>query len=153
MRFLGFLFLLALVVAAVGYFQGWFSFSTSKAGDRRSFEGVINDAEFERDTRQIRDKLDAAASRVVEKIRSLGRGVSADETRIEGTVTDVDAAQQRVTVNASSETLVLHVPSSVTVTDGGRTVAFAEVRQGDPVEVLVRREGEGWRLVRLELKR
>jgi len=151
MRFLGFLFIIALVVAAVGYFRGWFSVVTVHAGGKDEITlGVDND--------KIRDDTDAAAIRLgrltakaAEAVKGLARKVGSEESELDGTLTAVDRVSRSLTVTASSQTIELRVPDSVPITRDGVEVGFEPLHPTMRVRLGFKHAGSDRRLSRIEI--
>jgi len=151
MRFLGFLFIIALIVGAVGYFRGWFTVVTTHASGKGEVTlGVDND--------KIRDDAEAAAAGVgrlsrkaAETVRSLGRKVGSDATELEGTLTALDLTARDLTVTAHSETIELRVPATVPIIRDGTNVGFEQLRLSTRVKLSFAHDGEDRRLTRIEI--
>jgi len=151
MRFLGFLFVIVLVVAVVGYFRGWFFVTTTHASGKDGVTFAVDDDKLRDDGNAATAKLGQLSAQGLEKVKSLGRTVSATESGIEGTLTVVDAPAHEVTLTASSQTIELHVLSSVAITKDGKGAGFADLRAGTNVKAYFQHVGDDRRLSRIEI--
>lgn len=148
MRFLGFLFLVVLVVAVVGLFRGWFSFTTTTYAHDKT------DVTFGVHTDKLKDdaeKVAALPEKVAEQVRSLGKKVNAEESEIDGTVSVAELPSRRLVVKSGTQTLEFVVASSVRIERRGESVSFDQLRPGDRVRLTFRHDGDARRLVRIDL--
>lgn len=151
MRFLGFLFIVALIVGVVGYFRGWFTVVTTHAGGKGEVTlGIDND--------KIRDDANDAAAGVgrlsrkaAETVRSLGRKVGSNETELEGTLTALDLTARDLTVTAGTQAIELHVPVAVPITRDGANVGFEQLRLSTRVRLSFAHDGEDRKLSRIDI--
>jgi hypothetical protein len=148
MRFLGFLFIIVLIVAAVGYFRGWFTVATSHAsGSGEVRVGVDRDR-----IRDDADKLGELPEKVAEKVRALARSAGRDESELEGSVTAVDVPSRNLSVTVGTESIVdLQVPDAVTVKQAGQAIAFDRLRPGQRVRIGFSHAGSARKLARIEV--
>jgi hypothetical protein len=153
MRFLGFLFVIAVVLAIAGYFRGWFTVSTSTAHAAGPSNVTVRI-----DERKVRDDASAAGSRLgqlsakaVEAVKSLAREVSAEESVFEGAIETVDPAARDLTLTAGGQTIGLHVPTGVPLTRSGKAVGFEQLRPTQRIRVTLEHAGEARTLARIEI--
>ena len=151
MRVLGFLFILALIIAGVGLYQGWFSVSTVNAGGKNEVRLGVDSDKIGSDTKAAADKIGELSAKAVDAVKSLGRKVSTDETELEGTLSSVDAASRSLTLTAGSEAFDLHVASAVAITRDGRVLDFGELRAAMIAKFVFTTAGEARRLSRIEV--
>lgn len=151
MRFLGFLFAIVLVVAVVGYFRGWFSVTTTHAGGKSGVTLGVDNDKMGDDTKAAAVRLGELSAEAVEKVKSLGRTVSAEESELEGVLTAVDLAARDLTVTASSQKIDLHVPTGVAITRKGQGAGFEQLRPTTRVKLSFEHAGDGRRLSRIEI--
>jgi hypothetical protein len=159
MRLLGFLFLIVLVLAAVGYFRGWFTVTTTHAGSTTGVTLQVDKDKVDLDTRSAAARLDELSARAAEKVRALGRKISPEASELEGAVTGVDVLKRDLTVSASSQavelqqTIDLHVPSTIPVMRDGKSVGFEELRPGTKVKLTFKDSGDVRYLGRIDILR
>lgn len=153
MRILGFLFVVAIVLAVAGYSRGWFTISTSTAHAAGKSEVSV-----QIDEHKVRDDANAASAQLgqlsakaVAAVKSLASKVSADESALEGTLLTVDQAARDFTLSAGSETIGLHVPTGVPLTRDGKAVGFEQLQPTARVRLAFRHAGEDRKLVRIEI--
>jgi hypothetical protein len=147
MRFLGFLFLLVLIVAVVGIFRGWFSVTTTHAGENKDVTvGVHTDR-----MREDASKLAEVPERVAKQVRAIGKKVAVDESEIDGTVVSSDTPSRRLVVSAGAETLELNVPSTVPIERNGESLAFDRLRPSTRVRLRFRHDGDARKLARVDV--
>jgi len=150
MRLLGFLFVIVLLLAAVGWFRGWFSVTTHASGN--------GDVTLEVDNDRIRDDAQATAAKIGQlsakaaaAVKSMGRKVSAEESDLEGTLAAVDLRARDLTVTAGSQTIELHVPSSVAITRDKKSVGFEQLQPTTRVRLTFHHTGDDRSLSRIEI--
>lgn len=153
MRFLGFVFVLILLLAAVGYFRGWFSVTTTHAGARSDVTVAVDKNMIGDDAQAAASKLGALSAKAVEKVKSLGRTVSASESELDATVKAIDSAARDLTVTANSQTIDLHVPSDVPITRDGSSVGFDQLHPATRVTLSFKQAGEDRKLSRIVILR
>ena len=147
MRFLGFLFLIVLVVAGIGYYRGWFTVTTTHAGDNRDVTVGVDTGRIRADTA----KLGELPERIAAKVRSMGTKVDANTTEIEGTIVSADAAARRLVVRAGGEQLELDLPSGLAIERNGDPVAFRDLQPGARVRVRFSHDGDARRLASVQV--
>ena len=153
MRLLGFLFLLLLILAGVGFYQGWFSITTAKAGGK-------DEVRLEVDSGKIGDDTKAAAARIGElsvkaaaAVKSLGRKGNAGETEIEGVLSSVNLTSHSVTLVAGSESIDMQVGSGVAITRDGESLGFDQLRSAMRARFVFADAADARRLLRIEILR
>lgn len=125
MRFLGFLLVLILVLAVVGHFLGWISFTSETQGGERRFGVTLNHEE-------VTDDLAKAASKVQGFLEKVGKG------DVKGKVESVDARTgQVVVVTENGERLPLTLPPDVALTIDGADARVGRLKPGDAVTLTV----------------
>lgn len=152
MRLLGFLFLIVLVVAGVGLYQGWLAFDTSHAAGKDDVTVSLDAEKMKAEGKAIGERIGKAADGALDKARELGRSVDNDTSELEGSLQGVDTATREVTVATGSEVLRLNVPATATLTRGKETLAFAQLRTGDRVRVLIKDVDGGWRITSIDVR-
>jgi hypothetical protein len=151
MRFLGFIFVIVVILAAVGYCRGWFSVTTTHAGGRSEVTLGVDNEKISDDTKSATDRLGELSAKAVEAVKSLGRTVSANASELEGTVTAVDPAARDLTVVASSKAIDLHVPIAVPIRRDGESVAFGQLHPATRVKLSFEHAGDNRRLSRIDI--
>ncbi len=150
MRFLGFLFLIVLLVAVVGLFRGWFTVTTtSHAGENKDVTLGVHPDRMKDDAARLVELPELVAA----KVRAMATKVGADESEIEGTVLTADAASRRLVVSSGAETLELNVASSVAVERNGEAVGFEQLQPSSRVRMRFRHDGDVRKLARVEVLR
>ncbi|HEX5050243.1 MAG TPA: hypothetical protein VFZ65_00595 [Planctomycetota bacterium] len=144
MRLLGSLFLLFLVLVAVGYVQGWFAINTSHAGGKQGVAITVDDDKIADDAASVKHTLGIGKA-------EQGGSAETSASDVEGTITLVDLAGRDLTVTVATETIVQHVPTSVAVTRGGAAVPFEQLRANMRARFSFEKTGASRHLVRVEL--
>lgn len=153
MRFLGFIFILAVILAGVGYYQGWFTVSTVNAGSGNEVQVGVDTGKIGDDAHAAADRLSELSAEAVEVVKSLGRKVSPEESELEGTLSTVDVASRRFTLTVGSRAIDLQVPAAVTITRDGEGVGFDQLRPATRAKCVFTTVGESRRLSRIEILR
>ena len=151
MRALGFLFLLVLVLGAVGFWRGWFTVRSASAGDRRSVEFEVDRGKIDEDARDVRDRVGTLSRRATDKVKDVARPATANEKVVEGSVAKVDATKRDLTVMSGNEEIDVPVPAGVPIRRAGHDVALAELATGSRVSLTFDVQNDTWRLQRIEL--
>ena len=139
MRALGVLFVLLLVVAAIGWFRGWFRVETSLAGGRDEVALRVD-----------RERIEDVARRAKAKIEALVDDEGDGWDGLAAQVVSIDVPARELGVRVAGMAVVLSVAADVVVVDGDRRVALAELRVGEAVRVTTARENGRSVVVRLE---
>jgi hypothetical protein len=147
MRFLGFLFLIVLAVAAFGYYRGWFTVTTTHAGGSTNVDIGVDTDRIRGDTAKVGE----LPERIAAKVRAMGKKVAADESEIEGTLVRADAAARRLVVRAGSETLELELPAGVAVERDGDPIALGDLDAGTRVRLRFRHDGDARKLASVQV--
>lgn len=150
MRFLGFVFVVVLILAGVGYSLGWFSVSTSQASGKRDVTLEVNERKLGDDTRAVTDRLGELTAKAVHAIKSLGRK-TVEGSELEGTLASVDAAARDLAVTVGGETHEVHVPSAVPILKEGESVGFEALRPAAHVKLSFTGAGDRWTLTRVDI--
>ena len=120
MKSLGYLFFLLVCVGVVGFFRGWFTFTTSTSSGHTDVTLGVDGDKIAKDalvSKKVPSKAAAAAT----------VGANAGTT-IEGRVTAVDAAAQDLTIEVTAQRSVHHIGNAVVITRDGASIAFAQLR-------------------------
>lgn len=141
MRVLGFLFVIALIVAAIGLYRGWFSVRTTQAAGKSGVELKVDKDKMSDDTRAAAEQVGRLGAKAAEKIKSLARKVGGQESELEGTITAIDVAARDLTVATADNTVDLRVPAGVQVRRDGMVVGFDELRTGARVKLRLKNDG------------
>lgn len=139
MRALGVLFVVVLVVAAFGWFRGWYRVETSSAGERDEVALRVDRDRIEDDARRAKAKIEA----LVDDEGDGWDGLAAD-------VVSVDPPARELGVRVEGTTVVLSVAADAAVLVDGRPVTLDAVRVGDAVRVTTERQNGRSVVVRLE---
>jgi len=70
-RFLGALFLVLVLVAALGYYLDWFSFTRTDGPNQTHIEITVDKAKIRQDEETAKQKIKSTGERVGEKAREL----------------------------------------------------------------------------------
>lgn len=151
MRFLGFVFVLALLLAVVGYWRGWFSVVNVHAGGKNDLTLGVDNDRIGDDTRAAVARLEQLSAKAAEAVKSLGRKVGPEERELEGTLTAVDPVAHDLTVTASSRTIDLHVPLGVPIMRDGKSVGFAHLHPAVRVKLSFQYTVDDQKLSRIEI--
>ena len=151
MRVFGFLFIVVLIVAAIGFFQGWFSVRTTHAGGKTGVELEVDKDKMTNDTKAAADQVGRLGTKAAEAVKSLGRKVGPKESELEGSITAIDAAARNITVTTGRTSMELHVPPEVPVTREGAAVGFDDLHTGNRVRLSVKHTGEDLHLTGITL--
>ena len=154
MRLLGCLFLVLLLLGAFGWFRGWFSVTTARAGE--SVTVHVDENRIRDDSRAAKDRLADTSAKIGAIVKSLGRRIRTDETVLHGTITAIDAVERDLTVRVVDDTndpssMRLRIPASVALTRDGNRVTWDDVRLGSLVQLTFVDAGEERHLVGVEL--
>lgn len=150
MRFLGLIFLLALLVLGVGWFRGWFSITTSHAAGRNEVNVQVTDRAAA-DVRAAGAQLGELTAQVVEKVRTMARSTSAAESELDGTLHSVDAVTRDLVLAVGAQQLPMHVSTAVVVQRSGTNVGFEQLQAQARVRMTFRVNGEDRQLARIEI--
>lgn len=151
MRKLGFLFVVLLIVGAVGVWRGWFTFSTVRAEDRGAVHLEIDKGKIEQDTRIASGRVGELSKDAVDKVKSIARDTPGDERVVEGSVAAVNVPERDLTVTSGDQRIHVRVPSGVEIRRDGRDVPLSQLAAGHRVSLTFHVDGETWRLQRIEL--
>ncbi len=154
LRLLGILFLLALILAAIGYWRGWFTVRTAEAGAHDRIQVDVDRDRMDRDTSRAVDRIGELSSEAWERLRRLGRS-GADRTHeIEARVTAIDLTRDHFTLQTDAgERIELTIPTNVPISAAGLPITPRQLRLQDRVLVVAEGDPQTGRLVRLEVLR
>jgi len=151
MRILGFLFLIVLLLTAVGYFRGWFSVSTTHAAGKSDVTVGVDQDKMRDDARAAAAKIGQLSAKAAAAVKSLGRKAGPDESDLEGNVKAVDVAARDLTLTSGTETIDLHVPTGVPITRHAATVGFEQLLPATRVKLTFKHAGDERSLARIEI--
>lgn len=151
MRKLGFVFVVLLLLGAVGVWRGWFTVRATHAGERGVAHVGVDQGKIDDDARAAIRGAGELSKDAVDKVKAIARGTSPDERVIEGSVTAVDVADRDLTVTSGDQKIDVYVPNSVAIRRDGRDVTFGQLAAGHRVSLTFHVDGETWRLQRIEL--
>ena len=151
MRFLGFIFVVVLILAVVGYFRDWFSVSTSHAGGKTDVTLEVNSKKLSDDTKAAADGVGDLSAKAADAVKSLGNKAAPAGSKLEGTLTTVDVAARDLQLNDGTKTHDVHVPSAVPIMRAGESVGFEALRPA--IRVMLSYSGAGDRptLTRIDI--
>ena len=136
-----FLFVLVIVVLAIGLWRSWFSFSM-KSNEVASSTNEMTKVTMTIDRNRVREDAVAvaeAAQKGVEEIKKKAQGLKGDVTTITGEVTDIGKDERRITVERKrGGQIELHVPKKTGVAKGDETLSFKAIKPKDWVSVTYR---------------
>jgi hypothetical protein len=142
MRALGFLFIVVLIVAAIGLFQGWFSVSSTHAAGKTGVELSVDKDKMTHDTGSVANEVGRIGREAADKIKQLAHRTGPKDSELDGNVSAVDAVGRKLTVTTGNTGLELHVPADVPVTRDGATVDLASLQPGTHVKVGLKHSGD-----------
>lgn len=135
--FLTFVVVLLVIVAGVGFWQGWFSFSSGDADGRTDLTLSVDKEKIEQDTGAALDATRREAREVGEKIKA-----ASDITSVEGVVESVDAQERSVTVRTEdSGAQTFQIRDETELSRDDEPTPLSGISAGDEV-IVVYREGE-----------
>lgn len=131
---------LIIIVAAVGYYRGWFSISRAgeRGGDRVSVGVLLDKAKAKSDLSSAGEKLQRLAERGKEGGGAgpdAGEKAAGETARASGKIVDVDASGCITIATPDGTHLPVDVPNVAEVTVDGRDAAPAAMKPGDQVVV------------------
>ncbi|MCA8953633.1 MAG: hypothetical protein KDE27_29240 [Planctomycetes bacterium] len=150
MRALGFLFLLILLIAVVGFWRGWFYVSSVEAGEGVSV--VVDKDKLDADGRHAVAKAAALSRRAIDAIKGAAREVPDGTRELETELRAVDVVDRTLRVRVDGEDIDLTVPAATPIESGGRELELREIEAGAEVRLYLLDDGEaGLRLTRVEV--
>ena len=121
MKLLGYLFLLAILLAVVGYARGWFIVDAPPGKARADLRVTVDRDRLAGDTRAVLDRLGTQ--------RPAAEPVVGQGSAMEGRIAAVASATRELTLEGSSRDHTVHtVAANVPITRGGATMAFGELQ-------------------------
>lgn len=141
MRLLGLLFLLALIVAGVGWCRGWFVVRTTHAGERDRVELTVDRDRIEEDAAAAKRRIEGAAD---------DREAAGALREFEGRIVSIDTGARRLRLAGADETREFTLALDVVVVDQGRTITLAQLATGDRVRVETEGTADRRSVVRVE---
>lgn len=150
MRLLGFVFILVLILAIVGYFRGWFSVTTTHASGKDEVTVGVDNDKIGADTKAAARGLGRLSQKAVAAVKSLGKKTSANETELLGTIDSAAPAGRDLTLAVGTEKIEVHVPTTVPITKDGKAADFAVLQPGTRAKLFFEQQGEDQDLVRVE---
>lgn len=151
MRFLGFVFVIALVLVVFGYFRGWFGVTTTHASGKSEVTLGVDSTKIGEDTKAAAAELGRLSAKAMAAVKSLATEVTAEESALEATIETIDHAGRDLRVVVGSDSIDLHVASSVSVTRDGVAVAFDQLQPATRAKLVFKRTGDDRELVRVEI--
>ena len=151
MRFLGFIFIVVLILAVVGYFRDWFSVSTSHASGKSDVTLEVDSGKLGADAKAAAEGVAVYTGKAVEGVKSMVGKSTGEAKELEGVLTSVDAAARDLVVIVDSKTHAVHVPSGVPITRAGDDVDFAALRPGARVQLSFSQAGDVRTLTRIAI--
>lgn len=145
MKLFGFLFLLVLLLAAVGYFRGWFSITTSHASGKSGMELTIDNEKIGDDAQAVKRHLPTGTSKPEEA------AATAAGSDLLGVLAVVDVAARNVTFTVGSQTVVQHVATAVPITRSGTSIGLDELRAKMRAKFVYDQAKEPRGLLRIEI--
>ncbi|MEM7200876.1 MAG: hypothetical protein AAF628_11450 [Planctomycetota bacterium] len=141
-RLLGRLFLLALLVAGVGYCQGWYTVKAGGGGEFSvSFDGDKAKADLAKGAEKVGEgarQVGAWAKQAATRIRELSKQKGGNQSVLEGRLVRVDLASHAIEVRAENgESVTLELGSAM-IRLAGEVVPLHRLTVGDAVEITLR---------------
>lgn len=153
MRLMGFLFVIVLILAAVGYFRGWFSVTTTHASGKSELTLGVDNDKISGDTRTAAAELGKLSAKAVAAVKSLATKVSPEESELQATVEKIDLAGRDLIVAIGSQSIDLHVPSAVPISRDGATAGFDQLQPTTRAKFFFKHAGDDQQLARIEILR
>lgn len=150
MRFLGFIFVLLLILALVGYFRGWYSVTTTHASGKDEVTVGVDNDKIGADTKAAARGLGRLSQKAVAAVKSLGKKTGANETELQGTIDSTAPAGRDLTLAVGTEKIDLHVPTTVPITKDGKAADFSVLQPGTRARLFFEQHGEDQDLIRIE---
>jgi hypothetical protein len=154
LRVIGLLTILGLLLVLIGAWFGWFSFSTDASGERKSVSFEVNEAEAKADANDARETIEGWADSVDRKLDDDDDpDPPADRMTVEGTLLDIDVANQRLEVDTDGGELVLQLDERCDVLIDAEKANATDLRAGDKLVVAVDRARNPDAAVRIVARR
>lgn len=142
MRFLGFVFLLLVVLVLVGWLRGWIYVDDvgASSADKRV---VVDSGRMVDDAKTSAAKVGAFTEQMVAKLKAKASKPpdASGAFDLDATLVAVDTEQRRVDLRVQDDRFALDVPTDVVITVGGSTATLAELKPGGAVTARVRVAG------------
>jgi len=121
MKLLGYLFVLAIVLAVLGYARGWFTVEAASNPERADVKVSVDRDRMSEDARSVMDRVGAGGAKSEPTTES---PTGSSGTFLDGRITSVQAATRDLTVAVGSGTSTHRVAAGVPITRAGATIAF-----------------------------
>jgi hypothetical protein len=125
MKMLGYLFVLAILLAVVGYTRGWFTVEAASSSERADVRMTVDRDRMSADARSVLDTVGAGGAKTAANPESLP---GSSGTFLEGRITSVQTATRDLTVEAESRTSTHRIAIGTPITRDGATVAFDQLQ-------------------------
>ncbi|MFT4839732.1 MAG: hypothetical protein ACI8UD_000187 [Planctomycetota bacterium] len=152
MKLLGYLFLVILTLAAVGWFRGWFVVTAVKAGNKSSISVTVDKDTLDHDAQGAVAQLSRLSDKAATAVKSVARRVSADKSDLTGTVTEVEPKTRSFVVMVGAEAIALHAGDGVAITHGDAPATFDQLAPSSRVTLTFRHAGEQRSLSRIAVQ-
>ncbi len=133
------LFVLIVVVLAIGLWRSWFSFSM-KSNEKSASTNTTTKVTMTIDQNRLREDATAvveAAQKGVQELQEKAKGLQNGST-VAGKVTSINRDENRLTVK-NGDAVTLHVTKETTITKGESSLGFKEIKPDDRVRVTYRK--------------
>jgi len=145
LRFLGFLVVVAALLAALGFWRGWFAVSAAPgAGNKTGITFTMDGDQLQADADALGAQLRALSQRVALEVDAVRNGDHLDATvagPVENGVLSLDVGARAIAVP---------VDADVPVTQEGRPIALEQLATGDDVRLRFVDRGDDLVLVGIE---
>ena len=136
----GLLVLCLCVVAGVGFYLNWFTFSASSAKDKNPDVHLsVNKNKVKEDIKIVEEDVKYGAGKVVEKVHSL-----TGEKTFEGPIQHIDAAKQQLTfLDKQKKDVTIQVDAATKIKIADKDGAFSDLAADDTVTVKYEAKKDG----------
>lgn len=136
LRLLGFLVLLAVLVAGVGFVRGWFSIDTADGGTSSKSVTLTLDKDKAKDDIAIGgDLLSKSKEAGGDLLDKVSGALGSDKLNGEITKVNLDKLRLKVRPAGAEDTITLSVPAEATVSRNGKPASLAQLKEGDAIEI------------------
>lgn len=133
-RTLGFLALLLIIVAGIGFYKGWFSLTTTRDdGNQVNINLTVNKDKLKEDVSRARDKAREIAARAAEGTPKTP--APTDQQTITGRINRVETDSQRLVVSIGIVSVPFQLNPATRVRVNNRDGRVADLRPGDQAAV------------------
>lgn len=133
MRLFGFLCVLTLVLAAIGWFRAWYDLVAAGGATRPDF--VVDRDQLTQDARSAATRIGQLTDRAQRAISGKTSEQAAGEVTFDAAVVVVDPLQGEIDLTVGNDALTLTVPRATPITIAGTKRRLEDLRSGQDVRV------------------